>query len=106
MSQPVPILERLRAAADRWVEAHGATPARLGKLVVRDTTFFARLAQPGTSTTTATLEKFAAFLIDPANWPDATVAEEAEALAHVTGVSARPRAAATVDAAQKDSEAA
>jgi hypothetical protein len=78
--------DRLRRCCTLWCEAHDAKPGRLGRLVVNDGGFFARLESPGATTTTATLEKFARFLADPANWPDGNVPREARDLAHVTGV--------------------
>ena len=80
------LTDRLFAAARAWVEAHDATLARLGRAVVNDTSFFARLEKPQASPTTATLEKFARYLADPVNWPEGKVADEAKALAHVVGV--------------------
>lgn len=88
MSQnTIPLLERLERAAAAWASAHDASLAKLARTVVNDTGFFTRIAQRGTSVTTATLEKFAAFLADPANWPEGCVPQEAVDLAHVTGVS-------------------
>ena len=82
------LTDRLLAAARVWIEAHDVTLARLGRTVVNDTSFFARLDKPNASPTTATLEKFARFLADPVNWPEGKVADEAKGLAHVVGVSA------------------
>lgn len=78
-----------------WVAADPtgrATLARLGRRVVNDTSFFARLENPGASTTTTTLERFARFLHDAANWPGGVVPVEACELAHRVGVSAAPPA--------------
>lgn len=80
--------DRLRLACAAWCAAHEARPGRLGRLAINDGGFFTRLENnPAASTTTATLEKFARFLADPANWPEGEVADEAKALAHVVGVS-------------------
>ena len=86
----LPLLDRLRVCAALWSEATDAKLARLGREVVNDGGFFARLESPGASTTTATLEKFARFLIDPANWPDAKVPGDVVAFGHVTGIGHRP----------------
>ena len=86
----LPLLDRLRVCAVLWSEATDAKLARLGREVVNDGGFFARLESPGASTTTATLEKFARFLLDPANWPDAVVPGEVAAFGHVTGISPDP----------------
>ena len=106
MDQPPSLTDRLRSAAERWADAHESHLARLGKLVVNDTSFFTGLSVRVKGPSTDTLEKFARFLADPANWPEGAVAEEAKALAHVCGVSAADVVAATVDAKQKDSRAA
>lgn len=86
------LTERLHACAVLWTAAHGAAPGRIGRVVANDAGLLPRIAQPGASVTTATLEKFAGFLADPANWPGGDVPQEAIDLAHVTGVS--PAAAA------------
>lgn len=84
---PPSLTDRLRAAAGQWVSANEASLARLGRLVVNDGAFFTKLDTMPRGPSTDTLEKFARFLADPANWPDGAVAEEARALAHVVGVS-------------------
>ena len=78
--------DRLLAAAQSWSAATGRSLGALSSVVVDDGKTFARLADPARGVTDATLEKFAAFLADPANWPEGQVATEAVALAHVTGV--------------------
>lgn len=83
---------RLASAAHAW--GHSCTAAegepvplsRLSKRVMDDGKFFENLASMRRGPSTDTLEKFARFLADPANWPDGAVAEEAKALAHVVGV--------------------
>lgn len=98
----MPLVDRLQLVAALWAESHAdesgrpASLARLGKAAIKDTGFFDRLGERGP--TTATLEKFARFLADPANWPpnadgESAVPEEAKAFAHVTGVT--PEVAAT-----------
>ena len=92
MSEPIPILDRLLAAAKAWCAANDATLPRLGKRVVRDTSFFNRIEQSNASTTTATLTRFAAFLSDGGNWPDGRVPQIALDFAHVVGVSVEAEA--------------
>lgn len=84
--EPAPLIERLKAAAQLWVDANGASLARLGRAVMNDNGFFSRI-DGNPVTTTATLERFARFLGDAANWPDGAVPEEVRAFVHVTGVS-------------------
>lgn len=80
---------QLLDAADAWCDAHEAPRSRLGKAVASDGAFFDRVDERDVlPCTVATLEKFARFLADPANWPEGEVADEAKALAHVVGVSA------------------
>ena len=98
MSQIIPLEDRLNSCAMRWAEAHGATSARLGRLVANDTSFFTRLARPGASTTIAMASRFAGFLIEAENWPDGAVPQEARDFAHVIGV--RSDVAASVHAAE------
>lgn len=86
--QTLSLDDRLRIACTAWCVANDAKPGRLGRLAINDGGFFTRLEKnPCASTTTATLGKFAQFLVDAANWPEGKVAEEAKALAHVVGVS-------------------
>jgi hypothetical protein len=87
--QPPSLTDALCAVAAIWAERCEASLARLGRLVVNDTSFFTRFEKPGVSTTTATLEKFSAFLADAGNWPDGTVPQEAVDLAHRVGVTIR-----------------
>ncbi|MEH6722775.1 MAG: hypothetical protein V7686_04545 [Qipengyuania sp.] len=86
MSEPQTLTERLVAASECWTATCDATLARLGKVVANDTAFFTNLAKMRRGPSTDTLEKFARYLADPANWPGGLVAEEARALAHVVGV--------------------
>ena len=96
---------QLMGAANAWCAVHEAPLSRLGKAVASDAAFFDRVeGRAVLPCTVATLEKFARFLADPVNWPDGVVAEEARALAHVTGVTAPSSDVATVDAGQKDSQ--
>jgi hypothetical protein len=84
--EPVPLIERLRVAATAWAACHDASLARLGRLVMNDNGFFSRI-ETNPVTTTATLERFAKFLADAANWPDGVIAVDAMVFAHVTGIS-------------------
>ena len=89
----LPLLDRLRVCAALWADAQDGSPARLARLVLNDGGFFTRLESPAASTTTATLERFARFLTDPANWPadehgKVEVPREVVAFGHVTGISA------------------
>jgi hypothetical protein len=81
-------LDHLAASGGLWAAAQGLSLAKLGRLVVNDTSFFARIAQPGVSVTTNTLEKFTTFLAEPANWPRGEVPQEVVDLAHRVGISA------------------
>lgn len=90
---------RLIAAADAWAAAWAAAegaevpPTRLAKLVMDDGKFFVRLGEARKGPSTDTLEKFARFLVDPANWPAdadglARIPEAAALFGHVVGVRA------------------
>lgn len=83
---PPTLLDRLRVSAQLWVEAHEATFARLGREVINDGGFFARIGEGGGSTTTATLERFARFLGDADNWPSGDVPDAVRNFVHVVGV--------------------
>jgi hypothetical protein len=87
--QPLPLTELLCSVASIWAEQSGTSVARLGRLVVNDTSFFTRFDNPRASTTTATLEKFAAFLGDAGNWTEGAVPQEAVDLAHRVGITTR-----------------
>lgn len=85
--EPAPLVERLKLVAQLWVEAHGASLARLGRSVMNDGGFFSRI-EANPVTTTATLERFARFLGDAENWPDKLVPADVRAFVHVTGITA------------------
>ncbi len=85
LAEPLSLIERLRLCAQLWVEATGGSFARLGRTVLNDSSFFNRIESPQ-GTTTATLERFARYLGDAANWPEGAVPDEARAFALVTGV--------------------
>ncbi len=94
--QPIPtLLDRLRHVAGQWCDANDASMAKLGRAVINDGGFFTRIVGQSGSTTTATLEKFARYLIDPVNWPEGAVARDAIAFGHVVGVIPQCEAAAT-----------
>ena len=94
---PLPgLIERLRGAAELWAEATNSSLSALASAVLNDSGYFARIAGPSASTTTRTLEKFARFLTDPANWPEGAAPEEVCAFAHAVGVSG-PACAASPD---------
>lgn len=97
--QPIPLLERLRHAADHWSGATGRTLGALSALVTNNGSFFDRLGESRASTTTATLEKFARFLVEPANWPEGEVPADVVKFAHDVGVSAAAAAASPDDSA-------
>lgn len=80
------LVDRLRVVAHCWVTASQSSLSRLGKAVVNDGGFFTRLETQVQGTTTATLERFAAFLGDSANWPEGAVPQEAIDLAHRVGI--------------------
>jgi hypothetical protein len=78
--------DRLLDAAEAWSRATGRTLGALSSIVSNHAQTVERLRDPGNKVTDATLEKFAAFLADPDNWPAGEVAQEAIDLAHVVGV--------------------
>lgn len=80
------LVHRLRRCASLWADAHSAGLGRLGRAVVNDSAFFARLEDGARGPTTDTLEKFARFLIAPANWPAGAVPHEVVEYARCVGV--------------------
>lgn len=82
------LIDRLHRAADSWCKANDASLARLGRVVINDNGFFARIGQPGGSTTTATLERFGRYLGDGTNWPAGVVSDEARSFAAIVGLAA------------------
>lgn len=73
------LIDRLVSLAELWIASRGLSLSRLGFLVVRDGSFFERLAG-GRSCTIATFEKFLAYFRDPAHWPDAVIPADALSL--------------------------
>lgn len=93
--EPLSLPDRLIAAAQLWSAATERSLGALASMVVNHGSFFDRL-QERDSTTTATLQKFARFLGDAANWPEGHgVPADVCAFAHVVGVSSAACAAAT-----------
>lgn len=98
------LIEHLQAAADAWCSACERSLSRLATMVVNDGKFFDRISAPGGNVTTATLERFARYLHDPANWPDGLVPEEACQLAHRVGVSGEAAAPSAGNSGEMSSE--
>lgn len=88
-SSPPRLRDRLLGAAEAWSRASGRTLGALSSLVSNHAQTLERLRDPENRVTDATIERFAAFLADPANWPGGIVPQEAIDLAHVAGVSIR-----------------
>lgn len=93
--QPTPLIDRLRHCATLWSDANGRTLGALSSIVMNHGSFFDRFIEPGASTTTATLERFARYLGDAANWPDGVVPETVCDFVHVVGVTPAVAAPAT-----------
>jgi hypothetical protein len=87
LPQVVPLVERLKRVATLWAESTGRTLGALASTVANHGSFFERLETPGAGTTTATLEKFAQFLVEPDNWPEGKVPDEVCRFAHAVGIS-------------------
>lgn len=85
--QPTPLVERLKQVSALWVAATDRSLGALATIVANHGSFFERLDSPGAGTTTPTLEKFARFLIEADNWPDAQVPLEVARFAHAVGIS-------------------
>jgi hypothetical protein len=103
MTAPLRLIDRLRDCAQAWADANGATPARLGRLAINDSSYFNRVESPQ-GTTTATLEKFARFLSDAANWPEGRVPCEVCDFAHVVGISSAACGSSAGNAGQSSGE--
>lgn len=103
----------LLVCAEEWARRHGdesgpAPLSRLGKQVAGDAKFFGRVADRDGGMNLATLEKFAAYLLDPANWPEPVggggrVPQEARDLAHRCGISLNAARQATGNNAELSS---
>lgn len=83
---PLRLRDRLLLAADAWCAATGRSVGALSSVVANHAQTLQRLRDPSNNVTDATIEKFAAFLSDPANWPEGAVSQEAIDLAHRVGV--------------------
>lgn len=79
--------DTLLLAAERWALATGRSTGALSSIVANNGRALERLRDPDTAVTDATLEKFAGYLADSANWPDGSVPKEAIDLAHRVGIS-------------------
>lgn len=86
--EPIRPRDRLLAVARLWSAATGRTEGALSSVVTNNGGTLDRLRDPANAVTDATLERFARFLAEPANWPGAEVPEEALHFAHVTGIPA------------------
>lgn len=84
--EPIKPRDRLLGVAALWSEATGRSAGALSSVVSNHGSTLDRLRDPSLAVTDTTLEKFARFLADAANWPGGDVPPEALALAHVTGV--------------------
>ena len=78
-----PLIDRLRIAADAWSSATDRTVGALSAIVTNHGSFFDRLGSTRAGVSTTTLEKFARFFADPANWPDGAVSPAASEFVHV-----------------------
>jgi hypothetical protein len=77
------LLETILAVASLWADSRGhSSTARLSTIVANDGGLLKRL-EAGGGTTVATLDKFAVFLRDPANWGDAIPSAAADLLATI-----------------------
>jgi hypothetical protein len=75
----VQLIDRLLTLADLWTVSRGLSLSRLGTLVLRDGSFFDRVAG-GASCTIATFEKFLAHFRNPQNWAEGFIPDDARAL--------------------------
>lgn len=103
---------RLSLAAESWCAAHAdenGVPAPASRLAraagYDDGQFFKNLPSSKRGPSTDTLEKFARFLVNPANWPEGKVADEAKALGHVPVVSVPAPTASAGLSSQTSSQA-
>lgn len=87
MDMPASLPDRLRICADLWVARNPGLKAslpRLARVVMNDSAFFTRLAlQPVART--STLERFARYLGDAANWEAGHVPDMVRAFVHAVG---------------------
>ena len=71
--QVLSLVEALKACSSVWAEQPDNSLAKLGRAVVNDGGFCTRLDTQTKGTTTETLERFARFLSEAANWPEGAV---------------------------------
>ncbi|NKI99613.1 pyridoxine/pyridoxamine 5'-phosphate oxidase [Novosphingobium sp. SG707] len=94
------LIERLTQCADLWAEANKSSISRLGRLTVNDSSFFVSRTTSPKGVTTATLERFAQFLIDPHQWCGIEIPSQVVEFAHVVGITADANNASTGNAGQ------
>jgi hypothetical protein len=87
------LIDKVLKIAAVWATANGhSSTARLSTLVANDGRVLAKL-EAGGGATLATLDKFAVFLREPANWPGAVIpAAAADLLAEVGAIATLPDA--------------
>jgi len=84
------LVERLRHCSELWARANRSSVSRLGRLAVRDSSFFVSRTGSPRGVTTATLERFAEFLLLRDQWPDGEVPDDVRRFAHVVGITTPP----------------
>lgn len=96
------LIDRILRLAELWAQANGhSTTSRLSTIVANDGGLLKRLGAGG-GATVGTIDKFAVFLRDFANWPHDTPPDEARDLIHAIGhVATLPPAAEAADAPRK-----
>jgi hypothetical protein len=103
--------ERLLEVAAIWCERTGRSLGGLSAVVMNDGKSLDRLTDPSKAVLDTTLERFAAWFLQPDNWPDAEqgqarVPQEAREFAHVLGVSLQAAHLATGQSGDLSGEAA
>jgi hypothetical protein len=98
------LIDRMLKLAGLWAAASGhSTTSRLSTIVAPDGGLLRRLEQGG-GCTVDTLDKFAHFLRDPANWPESAVPSEAcellGAIGHIKSLPGERDALADLDRRQ------
>lgn len=86
LSAPIKPRDRLLQLARIWSDRTGRSHGALSAMVMNHGGALERLRDPAKSVTDGTLERFARWMGDPANWPEGAVPREALEFAHVTGV--------------------
>jgi len=103
---PKRLIDRLRQCGELWAHANRSSLSRLGRLVVKDSSFFVSRTDAPKGVTTATLERFAEYLIQPANWPDQVAPDVVREFAHVVGITMHHASASIGQCEQMSGEAA